>query len=202
LAPEHPFPAQLEDSLKVWRWLRGEGQHHGLDPDRIVAAGDSAGGQMSAALVLVLQELGQPQLQGTVLIYPGLGADTDTRSYVRNAHAPGLSREDMKYYLRSFLGPEGGSAWHNPKALPNLAADVSGFPPTFITVAGHDPVHDDGVIFFEKLKAAGVSVQLREEAALAHSYMRARRHSQTAKEGFDAIVKALKALAWEGKLPV
>lgn len=195
LAPEHPFPAQLEDSLKVWRWLREQGRGHGLDPENIIAAGDSAGGQMSVALAMALHELGLPQLQGLVLIYPVLGANMNTPSYLRNANAPCLTRDEMRFYLESFLGPEGGPAWRDPKAAPNLAGDVSYLPPSYITVAAHDPLRDDGVIFADRLKQAGVPVALREEPVLAHSYMRARHHSAPAMEGFKAIAQALQALA-------
>lgn len=195
LAPEHPYPAQLEDSLKVWRWARQEGRAHGIDPDNLIAAGDSAGGQMSVALAMALSELSLPQLQGLVLIYPVLGANMDTPSYLRNADAPCLTRMEMRFYLESFLGPEGSAAWRDPKAAPNLAGDVSFLPPTYITVAAHDPLRDDGVIFAGKLKAANVPVGLREEPVLAHSYMRARHHSAPAMEGFKAIAAALKALA-------
>lgn len=200
LAPEHPFPAQLEDSLKVWRWAREQGPVHGIDPGNLIAAGDSAGGQMSVALAMALQELSLPQLQGLVLIYPVLGADMETPSYQRNANAPCLTRDEMGFYLRSFLGPEGNPAWRDPKAAPNLAGDVSFLPPTYITVAAHDPLRDDGVIFSHKLRTAGVPVTLREEPVLAHSYMRARHHSAPAMEGFKAIAAALKALT-AGSLP-
>jgi acetyl esterase len=189
LAPEHPHPAQLEDSLKVWRWMRAQGFSD------IVAAGDSAGGQMSAALALTVAELGLPQLKAMVLIYPVLGNDLTTASYLRNAHAPCLTRNEMKFYLRSFLGPEDSRNWRDEKAVPNLARDVSGLPPTFITVAAHDPLYDDGLIFAQKLKLANVPVVVREEPELAHSYMRARYVSGPAKKGFDAIVEALRSLS-------
>ncbi|MFO1033588.1 MAG: alpha/beta hydrolase [Hyphomicrobiales bacterium] len=195
LAPEHPFPAQLEDSLKVWRWLRQDGAAHGLDADRIVAAGDSAGGQMSVALAMALHELGLPQVAGLLLIYPVLGVDMKTPSYIRNANAPCLTRDEMGFYLRSFLGPEGSAAWRDPKAAPNLAGDVSYLPPTFITVAAHDPLRDDGAIFRDRLAAAQVPVGFREEPLLAHSYMRARHHSEPAMKGFRAIAAALQQLA-------
>jgi acetyl esterase len=197
LAPEHPHPAQLHDSLKVWHWMRTQGAQHRIDADNLVAAGDSAGGQMSVALGLALAEQGQPQLKGMVLIYPVLGADTNTPSYIRNAKAPALNRDEMIFYLNSFLGPQGNKNWSDPKAVPNLAstAELKTLPRCFITVAAHDPLRDDGVIFAEKLKAAGVAVQLLEEPALAHSYMRARNVSAPAKKGFDAIVEALRSLS-------
>jgi acetyl esterase len=195
LAPEHQHPAQLEDSLKVLGWMRSESSIYGIDPENILAAGDSAGGQMSVALALTLVEMKLPQLKGLVLIYPVLGADLDTPSYIRNAQAPCLTRDEMSFYLDSFLGPEGHPNWSDEKAVPNLTRDVSGLPPAFITVADHDPLHDDGVLFFQKLQAAGITCSIRKEPALAHSYMRARNVSAPAKKGFDAIVEALRSLS-------
>lgn len=195
LAPEHPHPAQLEDTLKVWRWMREQGIQHGIKTDHIIAAGDSAGGQMSVALALTLRDLGLPQLQAMLLLYPVLGANTETASYIRNANAPCLTRKEMRFYLTSFLGPEGAPAWSDEKAVPLLAASVEGLPPAFITVAGHDPLHDDGVMFHDRLLAAGVASSLRHEPRLAHSYMRARHHSAVAMAGFRAILEALRSFA-------
>jgi acetyl esterase len=195
LAPEHPYPAQLEDSLKVWRWMREHGHSHGIDPARIIAAGDSAGGQMSAALALTLRDLGLPQVKAMLLIYPVLGGNTGTPSYIRNDNAASLSRAEMQFYLDSFLGPKGTPPWTDEKALPLLAQSVEGLPPAFITVAAHDPLHDDGVMFHEKLRSAGVPSLLQVEPALGHSYMRARHHSAAAGEAFRAIVAALREMA-------
>ena len=201
LAPEHRPPAQLEDGLKVLDWMRSSGRAIGLDPTHVVGAGDSVGGQMTAGLALALRDRRLAQLRGLVLIYPALGADTGTRSYVEQANAPGLSSAEMAECLEAFLGPRGAGRWSDPYAVPNTAADVSGLPPTFITVAAHDPLHDDGTIFHARLKAAGIAVALREEAALAHSYMRARHASPVAMDGFRAIVEAIRHLAHEGMLP-
>jgi acetyl esterase len=195
LAPEHKHPAQLEDSLKVWRWMREHGAEVNIDAQNILAAGDSAGGQMSVALALTLKEQVLQPLNGLILIYPVLGNDINTPSYLRNAHAPCLTRVEMKFYLDSFLGLKPNKNWDDEKAVPNLAADISGLPPTFISVAAHDPLYDDGVIFAAKLKAAGIPYELREEPELAHSFMRARNVSAPAKKGFDAIIKALRSLS-------
>ena len=197
LAPEHPHPAQLEDSLAVWRWMREAGAEHGIDASNLVAAGDSAGGQMSVGLALALSEQKQDQLKGLLLIYPVLGADINTASYLRNAKAPSLNRDEMIFYLDSFLGPKSSKNWSDPKAVPNLATteQLKTMPPCIITVAAHDPLRDDGVIFAEKLKAAGVAVGLREEPALVHSYMRARNVSEPSKKGFAFIVEALRSLS-------
>jgi acetyl esterase len=195
LAPEHRHPAQLEDTLKVWRWMRKLGADHGIDPGHIIAAGDSAGGQMSVALALTLRDLGLPQVHAMALLYPVLGANMETPSYIRNANAPCLSREEMRFYLNSFLGPEDGANWQDEKAVPLMETNLEGLPPAYITVAGHDPLHDDGVMFHERLQAAGVASELRDEPALAHSYMRARHHSAVAMAGFQAIVGALRGFA-------
>lgn len=195
LAPEHPHPAQFDDNLAAWSHLRLDGPALGVDPDRLIAAGDSAGGQMTAALALHLRDAGLPQLIAQILIYPVLGADTDTPSYRRNAEASSLSRAEMLYYLRAFLGPEGGPSWHDRRALPLLESDYSRLPPAFVTAAAHDPLHDDALIYVERLKAAGVPATLRREPALGHSYMRARASCRPARNGFDAIVAAIRAFA-------
>jgi acetyl esterase len=201
LAPENPHPAQLEDSLKVLDWMRSSGRALGIDPSHIIGAGDSAGGQMTVGLALALRDQGLKQLRGMVLIYPVLGADIETSSYIRNANAPCLTREEMIFYLESFLGPRGSKSWSDPYAVPNIATDLSNLPPAYITVAAHDPLCDDGLIFHDKLKAAGIPVDLREEPALAHSYMRARHVSAPAMAGFKAIANAVRHLAHEGSLP-
>ena len=181
--------------------MRGSSRALGIDPHHIVGAGDSAGGQMTVGLAQSLSQRGLAQLRGQVLIYPVLGADTETASYRRNAHAPCLTRDEMIFFLESFLGPRGGRNWTDPQAVPNLATDVSGLPPAFITVAAHDPLYDDGIIFHDKLRAAGIATALRREPALAHSYMRARHVSKPAMAGFEAIVEAIRTLAHEGRLP-
>src|SRR5262245_66409489 len=107
----------------------------------------------------------------------------------------------MEYYLEAFLGPAGAPQRRDPYAVPLLAEDLSGLPPAYITVAAHDPLHDDGLIYHRALERAGVPSTLRREPALAHSYMRARHHSAPAMEGFRAIAGAVKSLGHDGRLP-
>jgi acetyl esterase/lipase len=199
LAPEHPHPAQLEDNLAVIDWMRRQGGAHGIDARSIVAAGDSAGGQMSASLTQYLRDKGLPQLKGQVLIYPVLGFDLDTTSYRRNANAPCLTRDEMIYYWDSVLGTTSGNR-RDKYIIPLLETDYSALPPAFITAAGYDPLYDEAIIYGEKLKAAGVPVKVRREPMLAHSYMRARHVSGVCKAGFDAICSAVRSLAHEGRL--
>lgn len=201
LAPEHPHPAQVEDGLAVLDWMKSSGRAIGIDPTHIVAAGDSAGGQVAAGVALSLKRDGGRTLRGLLLINPAIGGDTETDSYRTHATSPALSREEMIDCLVALLGPRGSESWSDPTGVPNAATDVADLPPTFITVAAHDPLHDDGAIFAAKLAAAGVPVALREEPALAHSYWRSRHHSRAAMAGFEAIADALRHLAHEGALP-
>lgn len=201
LAPEHPHPAQVEDAFAVLDWMRSSGRAIGIDPTHIIGAGDSAGGQVTAGLALALKAQGLRQLRGMVLIYPALGTDTGTPSYIGHAQSATLTRDEMIACIAALMGSEDSPNWRDPMAAPNLAEDVAGLPPTFITVASHDPIHDDGVIFHGKLAAAGVPAALREEPALAHSYVRARHSSAACMEGFKAIAGAVRHLAHEGLLP-
>lgn len=200
LAPEHRHPAQVEDALTVLDWMKSSGRAIGIDPTHIIAAGDSAGGQVAAGTALAIKYAGGPRLRGLVLINPAIGGDTETPSYLAEANSPALSRDEMIACLTALLGPKGSPHWNDPMGVPNVATDLAGLPSCFITVAAHDPLHDDGVIFAEKLKAAGVPVRLREEPALAHSYWRSRHHSTAAMEGFKAIAEAVRHLAHEGSL--
>lgn len=200
LAPEHPHPAQVEDALSVLDWMRSSGRAIGIDPTHVIAAGDSAGGQVAAGVALAIKRDGGRALRGLVLINPAIGGDIDTPSYLAHANSPALGREEMIESLVALLGPQGSASWSDPTGVPNAAPDVAGLPPTFITVAAHDPLHDDGVIFAQKLRAAGVPVALREEPALAHSYWRSRHHSTAAMAGFGVIVAAVRHLAHEGAL--
>jgi len=201
LAPEHRFPAQLHDSLDLLDWVLAEGAAHGIDTGRLVAGGDSAGGQMTASLAIALRDKGVSILRGQILIYPVLDADTQTQSYQDNATTSALSHEEMVYYLEAFLGPADAPARHDKLALPLLETDYANLPPAFITAAGHDTLQDEAFIHAERLEAAGVPVKLRYEPALDHSYMRARHHSQPAFKGFRAIVEAAKTLGYHGALP-
>jgi acetyl esterase len=195
LAPENPHPAQFEDNLAAYRFVRRHGPAYGLDPQRLLAGGDSAGGQMTAALAIHLRDEDWPQLMGQILIYPVLAADVETPSYRRNATAQSLTKAEMIHYLEAFLGPPNSPAWTDKRALPLLETDFSRLPPAFITAAAHDPLHDDAIAYAERLQEAGVPVTLRREPALGHSYMRARRVSRPAADGFAAIVAAIRALA-------
>ncbi len=173
LAPEHPFPAAYQDCRAVWQALQAGQGPHVIDVQRMAVIGDSAGGNLAAALCLGLRDDGQPLPRAQVLIYPALGGRCDLPSRRDCRDAPLLSSADSDAYLALYLS---GSGEPSPYAMPLLAEDVSGLPKAFIAVAQFDPLRDDGRLYAERLQAAGVATVLHSGKGLVHGCLRARRH--------------------------
>jgi acetyl esterase len=178
LAPEHPFPAAFDDCWAVFEAERPS-----------IIGGDSAGGNLSAAIAIKARDSGINRLKGQVLIYPGLGGDLTRGSFITQAHAPGLSTQDVIFYRDAYGNP------NSKLAAPLRETDYAGLPPAFLVACAHDPLHDDAVDFAAQLKLAGVAADVREEPDLVHAFLRARHMSQPAAESFKAIVAAIKAFA-------
>ena len=187
-APEHPFPAAVEDG---WAVLRHGAERH----SRLIIGGDSAGGNLAAALALKARDEGGPALMGQVLIYPGLGGDMTRGSYVSQANAPGLSTQDVIYYRDTYKGRG------HKYAEPLRETDYAGLPPAFLVAAALDPLHDDCDHYAELMRKAGGTVFVREEPLLVHAFLRARNMSAPARQSFDAIITACASLAHHGRLP-
>ena len=188
LAPEHPFPAAFED---CWAALKAVASINA----EIIVGGDSAGGNLAAALAIKARDEEAPRLKGQVLIYPGLGGDMSRGSYVSQAQAPGLSTADVQYYRDTYRG--GGSKF----AEPLRETDYRGLPPAFLVAAALDPLHDDCFDYAAALAAAGIAAEVRDEPLLVHAFLRARNMSAPARRSFDAITAACASLAREGCLP-
>ncbi|MCJ1886293.1 alpha/beta hydrolase [Pseudomonas sp. LA21] len=171
LAPEHPYPAALDDCLAVWRRLRNGTLGEPVDTSRLLVMGDSAGGNLAAGLCLALREAGEPQPAGQLLIYPALG-DGETPSRKSCADAPLLSRADLDACLAAYL-PHAGD-WRDPLALPLRSGDFRGLPPAFVAVAEFDPLRDDGERYCMALREAGVECEFFPGHGLVHGALRAR----------------------------
>lgn len=185
LAPEYVFPAAVEDAIAATRWV-GE-RYEG----RILLAGDSAGGNLAAAVSGALR--GQDiRLRGQVLIYPGLGGNRDARSYHEHAFAPGLTAADVDFYHEVYGA--GAERAGNPRLAPLEDSDFSGLPPTVVITADCDPLRDDGPAYCDALAGAGVRAHCINENGLIHGYLRARYVSQKARDSFERIVAALQCL--------
>ncbi len=183
LAPEHVWPAAFEDCWTVLVHLLREGRP-------VVVAGDSAGGNLAAGIVLKARDEGLSGIIGQVLIYPGLGGDLVTGSYVEMAEAPGLSTADVVYYRDVLRAPQG-----NRYAFPLAAGDFAGLPPAYVTAAHFDPLRDDARHYATRLIEAGVDVTFREEPQMIHAWLRARFLSEGARAGFAALCDSVRKFA-------
>ena len=180
LAPEHLYPAQIDDVSAVWQAETASGRAG-------IAIGDSAGGNLSAGLCIRMRRLGGAMPLAQVLIYPGLGGDMEAPSYSENAEAPMLRTADLKAYAGMLTGGDLELRRSNPEISPLRADSFSSLPPAFIVTADVDPLRDDGPAFRDALQAAGIRADLRNEPQLPHGYLRARHCSARAGESFRAI---------------
>ena len=188
LAPEHQHPAQLDDVQAAFAHLHAQGL-------RVIVGGDSAGGNLAAALCLRQRAQGGAMPVGQLLIYPGLGGDTSRGSYVSNAYAPMLTTAESAMYFGLRTGGMDRDSESDPELMPLKAADFLGMPPAFVVTADIDPLRDDGRIYAERLRADGVAANYRNEPELVHGYLRARHMSGRAAASFAAMAEALVQLA-------
>lgn len=190
LAPEYPFPAAFDDVFGVVCYIADHADEFGIDPDRIAVCGDSAGGNLSAAACLAARDKGGPNIAAQSLIYPGTGLDQVGGSYEENANAPGLTKASTETYRELYLTRPEDHA--NPYARPVIAESHAGLPPAYIHTAQHDPIRDDGEVYAEKLRAAGIEVTYRCAENMIHGFLRARALGPGARAEFDSIAAWLK----------
>ncbi len=161
LAPEHRFPSGLEDCYDALTWLAARA------PGPIAVVGDSAGGNLSAALCLLARDRGGPAIAHQTLIYPSLDATMESPSMTINEHE-GLTRADMAMTLQLYLGDHDR---RDPLVSPIHAPNLSGLPPAFIVTADCDVLRDDGPRYAERLRAAGVAVRWENYPDMPHAFL-------------------------------
>ena len=169
-APEHRFPAALEDCWAAVEWLARKGAELGADPARLAVGGDSAGGNLAASVALRARTRGGPLLAAQLLIYPVLDFDLETASYRDNATGYGLTRDSMRWYWEQYLGEQASEV--SAEAAPLRASDHSGLPPALVITCELDPLLDEGIAYARKLAAAGVPVEHVTERGMIHGYFR------------------------------
>jgi acetyl esterase len=169
LAPEHKFPAAVEDCVAAYRWLRTHGREVGADTARVAVAGDSAGGNLSAVVSQLAAFAGVPVPTCQVLIYPAVDFSLDTESHHELVDGHIIPRERIMWYSEQYLRGEADKA--DLRASPLRAASLVGQPPAMIVTAGFDPLRDEGRAYADALRRAGVEVVYREFPGQIHAFV-------------------------------
>jgi acetyl esterase len=185
LAPEHPFPAAVEDARAALDWGFANATRLGADPTRIGVGGDSAGGNLAAVVSGLAARDGGPAPALQLLIYPV--TDMTMRHRSRELFADGflLTDAEMDWFEDNYLGRERTQAG-DPRASPLVAEDLSGLPPAFVVTAAFDPLRDEGEAYAQALQQAGTPVTLRRFPGFIHGFVNAAGVSRTAR---DALVE-------------
>lgn len=168
LAPEHPFPAAVEDCHAGTLWAADNAASFGADPGRIAVGGDSAGGNLAAAVALLARERGGPALVHQLLVYPNTDHRAHTASMRENTDPLLFNRESVAWYWRHYLADERDGL--NPLASPLRATDLSGLPPATVITAEFDPLRDEGEQYALLLDKAGVPVEARRYEGVPHGF--------------------------------
>jgi len=168
LAPEHPFPAAVHDCLAAVEWVADRAAELGADPERIAVGGDSAGGNLAAVTSLAAHGRGGPPIAAQVLVYPNTCYHADTESLRDNDDRYQFNRHSVDWYWRNYLStPEQG---RDPLVSPLLAADLTGLPRALVITAEYDPLRDEGEAYANRLRDAGVPVELTRYDGMAHGF--------------------------------
>jgi acetyl esterase len=189
LAPEHPFPAGLEDALTVSAWTHENARALGCDPGRLAIGGDSAGANLAA----VVTQSGRFPFRFQLLVYPVTDARGGTASYEELADGFWLTRAGMRWFLEHYLS-EAEGAPDDPRVSP-LLADDSAFaasPPTLVITAELDPLRDEGEAYAERLRAAGVAAETTRYDGMIHGFFS---FGEFLSDGRRAVTQAAGALA-------
>jgi len=195
LAPEAPFPAAFDDAVAALDWVGANAAAVGGDPARIAVAGDSAGGNLSAAVAVHARDHGGPKLCFQLLIYPAVdlaGGEAAHPSLLENREGPFLTLETMRWFQAQFVGPApSASTLENPQLSPLLAESHENLPPAHIVTAELDPLRDEGRAYAKVLEAAGVPVSFHEYDGMAHIFFQLSPISDDAKALLDECGEVL-----------
>ncbi len=167
LAPEHPFPASIDDCYRATQWVADNADSLGIDADKLSVAGDSAGGNLSASVRIKARDENGPEICFQLLIYPVTDARMNTVSYDDNSDGYLLTRESMQWFWNHYIGDDHVD---NPLASPLAASDHSKLPPACIITAEFDPLRDEGEAYGEALRQAGVTTKIVRFDGMIHGF--------------------------------
>jgi acetyl esterase len=188
LAPEHPFPTAVHDAWDAFDWLHAHGERLGLDRARLAVGGDSAGGTLAAVCALLARDAGwNPALQ--LLIYPGTSSHGQWPSRAHYGQGLLIDDEMIDYFFSQYIPQADREDW---RFAPLLAPDVDGVAPTWLGLAECDPLVDEGLAYADKLRAAGVPVQLEVYRGVVHEFIKMGRVIPEARQFHADAARALK----------
>ena len=194
LAPEHKFPAAVEDCFAATAWVAGNAAALGVDAGRLAVGGDSAGGNLAAVVSLLARDHGTPRIGYQLLIYPATDAAMRHDSIARFAEGYVLTRATMRWFYEQYLrAPADAADW---QASPLAASDLGGLPPAFVLTAGYDPLCDEGDAYAARLAASGVAVTHRRFPGQVHGFALNGKIIRAAETALDDTAAALRA-AWQ-----
>jgi acetyl esterase/lipase len=169
LAPEHKFPAAVEDGAAALRWIVKQAQSLSIDPSRVAVGGDSAGGNLATNMAHLARDGELPPLCFQMLLYPGTDMSMSQPSYQRDFREFPLSIEAIKYFIGHYLRDR--NDYTDPRAAPLLAANFKRLAPAFVLTAGYDPLADEGMAYARKLEHNGVPVTLVHMSDQMHGFL-------------------------------
>ncbi len=168
LAPEHPFPAAVDDSWTALTWIVEHASTLGADAERVALLGDSAGGNLAAVLCHMARKRGGPPIRHQTLIYPALDLTLSSPSIETEAHHGMLTRPQLEVLYDAYVGTSEATDW---RVSPLCADDFGGLPPAHILVGGHDTLRDDGIRYAERIRSQGVPARLENYASMPHGFL-------------------------------
>jgi acetyl esterase len=190
LAPEHKFPAAAEDAWAATRWIAGHAAELGLDATRLAVAGDSAGGNLAAVVALMARDAGGPAIGLQVLIYPVTDVMRETRTYADFADGYLLTRASMRWFIAHYLrSKDDARDW---RVSPVRAASLAGVAPAVVITAGFDPLRDEGEMYANRLRDAGVRVDYVCFGGMVHGFIASGKLLDTAGQAVALVGHAVR----------
>ena len=190
LAPEHKYPAAVDDAYAATAWVFEQAAQLGIDPRRIAVGGDSAGGNLATAVALMARDRAAFRPAYQVLVYPVTDCNFDTPSYYENAEGYQLTREAMRWFWAQYLTqPSDG---RQPYASPLRAESLGNLPPALVLTAEYDPLRDEGEAYARRLEEAGVPVTLTRYPGMIHGFFRRTHQFDQARAAVTEVAETLK----------
>ncbi len=190
LAPENKYPAAVDDAYAAVCWIEAHAAELGVDANRMAVGGDSAGGGLAAVVAQMAKEKGAPKIAFQMLLFPVTQIGTETASMREFGVGYFLESATLHWFFKNYLPADADKS--DPRISPLSAKDLSGLPPAYVMLGGYDPLHDEGLAYADKLRAAGGKVTVADYPGLVHDFIYMQAVLPQAPEAVKAAAAALK----------